>query len=91
MKEKNPLRGQERRVISTKLYRIEFANFIKICEAENKKINAKLREMILKEIKRYPSQDIFVKIKEDKERRYNSFQSKKKQWNFEIKGENKNV
>jgi len=51
MANKNPLRGEERRVVSTKLYRIEFVNFMKICEAENKKVNAKLREMIRKEIK----------------------------------------
>ena len=50
MENQNPLRGQERRVVSTKLYRIEFVNFMKICEAENKKVNAKLREMIREEI-----------------------------------------
>ena len=46
MENKNPLRGQERRVVSTKLYRIEFVNFMKVCNAECKKVNAKLREMI---------------------------------------------
>lgn len=50
MKKDNELRGEERRVVSTKLYRSEFANFLKICEAEEKTINAKLREMIRKEI-----------------------------------------
>jgi len=50
MKEDNSLRGEERRVVSTKLYRHEFVNFMKICEGESKKINAKLREMIRQEI-----------------------------------------
>lgn len=50
MSNKNPLRGEERRVISTKLYRPEFANLMKICDAEGKKINAKLRELVQKEI-----------------------------------------
>lgn len=50
MKKLNSLRGEERRVVSTKLYRIEFVNFMKICEAEGKKVNGKLREMIRREI-----------------------------------------
>ena len=50
MKEENSLRGEERRVVSTKLYRHEFVNLMKVCEAEGKKVNAKLREMIRKEI-----------------------------------------
>jgi len=91
MVNKNPLRGQERRVVSTKLYRIEFVNFMKICEAEGKKVNAKLREMIKKEIENYPNKDIFVKMKEDQEKSYEIFQSKKKKWGFEIKRLNKNV
>ena len=50
MKEGSSLRGEERRVVSTKLYRHEFVNFIKICESEGKKVNAKLRIMIREEI-----------------------------------------
>jgi len=50
MSKKNPLRGEERRVISTKLYRVEFVNFAKLCEEEGKNVNAKLREMIREEI-----------------------------------------
>lgn len=50
MQIKNSLRGEERRVISTKLYRSEFANFVKICEEEGKSIHAKLREMVRSEI-----------------------------------------
>jgi hypothetical protein len=50
MKKDNPLRGEERKIVSTRLYRPEFVNFKKICDAEGKKINAKLREMIIKEI-----------------------------------------
>ena len=91
MVNKNPLRGQERRVVSTKLYRIEFVNFMKICEAEGKKVNGKLREMIRREIENYPDKKIFIKIKEDQERRYKAFQSKKKEWAFKIKRLNKNV
>ncbi|MEK6823981.1 MAG: hypothetical protein AABY06_03000 [Nanoarchaeota archaeon] len=49
---KNPLRGQERRVISTKLYRLEFVNFVKLCQTEKKSVHAKLREMIREEIKK---------------------------------------
>jgi len=51
MKEKNNLRGEERRVVSTKLYRPEFVNFLEICESEGKSIHAKLREMVQEEIK----------------------------------------
>lgn len=50
MPKTNELTGEGRRVVSTKLYRSEFANFFKICESENKTINAKLREMIRKEV-----------------------------------------
>lgn len=50
MEKKNPLRGEERRVISTKLYRPEFANLMKICDAEGKKVNGKLRELIMEEV-----------------------------------------
>jgi len=46
------LKGEERKIVSTRLYRPEFANFIKICESEGKSINAKLREMVRNEIGR---------------------------------------
>jgi len=85
MENQNPLRGQERRVVSTKLYRIEFVNFMKICEAENKKVNAKLREMIGKEIENYPNKDIFTKKKYDLEKGEEKIKQK---FNLEIlKGE----
>ena len=45
----NPLSGEERKVVSTRLYKSEFLFFKKLCEQEGKKINAKLREMIRKE------------------------------------------
>ena len=51
MEIENNLRGEERKIVSTRLYRPEFVNFIKICEGEGKKVNAKLREMIREEIK----------------------------------------
>jgi hypothetical protein len=63
MKKTNSLRGEERRVISTKLYRPEFVSFAKICETESKKVNAKLREMIKEEIDNYPNKKIFTKEK----------------------------
>lgn len=44
------LKGEERKIVSTRLYRSEFANFLKVCESEGKSINAKLREMVREEI-----------------------------------------
>ena len=46
----NPLSGEERKIVSTRLYQTEFIYFKKICDQEGKKINTKLREMIRKEI-----------------------------------------
>ncbi|MEK6932177.1 MAG: hypothetical protein AABW56_00070 [Nanoarchaeota archaeon] len=46
----NPLSGEERKIVSTRLYKSEFLYFKKLCEKEGKKINAKLREMIRKEL-----------------------------------------
>ena len=46
----NPLSGEERKIVSTRLYRSEFAYLIKLCDG--KTINAKLRELIREEIKR---------------------------------------
>ncbi len=45
----NPLSGEERKVVGTRLYMSEFLFFKKICEQEGKTINTKLREMIRKE------------------------------------------
>ncbi len=47
----HPLSGEERKIVSTRLYTTEFLYFKKLCEQEGKTINAKLREMIRKEIK----------------------------------------
>lgn len=88
MKKTNPLRGEERKVVSTKLYRLEFVNFMRICETERKKLNTKLREMIQKEIENYPNKDIFAKKKEDQER---SEEMLKQRFKLRIKGEIKNV
>ena len=44
------LSGEERKIVSTRLYKSEFLFFKKLCEQENKTINAKLREMIRREI-----------------------------------------
>ena len=45
----NPLSGEERKIVSTRLYKTEFLYFKKICDQEGKTINTKLREMIRKE------------------------------------------
>ncbi len=51
MEEVDDLRGEERRVISTKLYKVEFNLLRKICEKEGgKSVHAKLRELVKKEI-----------------------------------------
>jgi len=47
----HPLSGEERKIVSTRLYRTEFLYFKKVCDQEGKTINTKLREMIRKEIK----------------------------------------
>ncbi len=46
----HPLSGEERKVVSTRLYRTEFLYFKKLCDQEGTTINTKLREMIRKEI-----------------------------------------
>lgn len=46
----NPLSGEERKIVSTRLYKTEFLYLKKLCEKEGKSINTKLREMIRKEI-----------------------------------------
>jgi len=88
MEKINSLRGEERRVVSTKLYRLEFVDFLRICETEGKKVNAKLREMIKNEINNYPNKDIFTKKKEDQEK---GEEKLKQKFKLEIKGEIKNV
>jgi len=46
----NPLSGEERKIVSTRLYKSEFLYLKKLCENEGKSINEKLREMIRKEL-----------------------------------------
>ncbi len=46
----HPLSGEERKIVSTRLYKTEFLYLKKICEQEGKSLNNKLREMIRKEI-----------------------------------------
>lgn len=48
----HPLSGEDRKIVSTRLYSSEFFYLKKICEKENKTVNAKLKEIILEEIKR---------------------------------------
>ncbi|MEK6847400.1 MAG: hypothetical protein AABY16_04510 [Nanoarchaeota archaeon] len=50
MSEDKSLRGEERKILSTRVYRTEFASFAKICQLENKTVNTKLREMVRTEI-----------------------------------------
>jgi len=45
----SPLSGEERKIVSTRLYRSEFVYLMKLCKG--KSVNAKLREMIRAEIK----------------------------------------
>ena len=45
------LSGEERKIVSTRLYKTEFLYFKKACEQEGRTVNAKLREMIRKELK----------------------------------------
>ncbi|MFH0711558.1 MAG: hypothetical protein V1889_00350 [archaeon] len=45
----HPLSGEERKIVSTRLYRSEFLYLKKLCEQESKSVNAKLREIIRKE------------------------------------------
>lgn len=44
------LSGEERKIVSSRLYISEFIYFKKACEQEGKTINTKLREMIRKEL-----------------------------------------
>ena len=47
----HPLSGEDRKIVSTRLYQSEFIYFKKICEREGKTINKKLKEIFRKEIK----------------------------------------
>jgi len=47
----HPLSGEERKIVSTRLYASEFLYLKKICEKEGKTVNAKLKELVLREIK----------------------------------------
>lgn len=48
----HPLSGEERKIVSTRLYASEFLYLKKICEKENKTVNTKLKEIVREEIKR---------------------------------------
>jgi len=87
MVKKNPLRGEERKIVSTRVYRSEFANFVKICKAEgNKSVNNKMREMIREEIERNQSSKIkLLKEKEGIDEDYQKILESMKSKNFEIK------
>ena len=65
MVKNNPLRGEERKIVSTRVYRSEFANFVKLCQSEDKTVNTKMREMIIEEIERNFG-DIFTEVSKEK-------------------------
>jgi len=46
----NSLSGEERKIVSTRLYKSEFLYLKKLCENEGKTINTKLREIIREKI-----------------------------------------
>ncbi len=54
----NPLSGEERKIVSTRLYKTEFLYLKKACEQEGKSINNKLRELIRKELNMGRKDDI---------------------------------
>ena len=78
MTKKNPLRGEERKIVSTRVYRSEFANFVRLCQAEDKTVNTKMREMIREEIERN-----FGDIFDEPEKSINLPKSNKKQADFQ--------
>ena len=52
MIKRNPLRGEDRKIVSARLYQTEFLYFKKLCDKEGKFVNKKLREIIRDEIKK---------------------------------------
>ena len=66
----NPLSGEERKIVSTRLYQSEFLYLKKACAQEGKSINSKLRELIREEIQKNPSltMTLLEKKKTDEER-----------------------
>ena len=84
----HPLSGEDRKIVSTRLYQSEFLYLKQLCEKEGKTVNKKLREMIKREINNYPNKDIFTKKKEDQEK---GEEELKQKYTLEIKGEMKNV
>ena len=95
MTKKNPLRGEERKIVSTRIYRSEFANFVKICKAEgNKSVNNKMREMIREEIEKdstSESKTLLTKQKEDLEHSEEILRLQQNKYHLEVKGVGKNV
>jgi len=86
MTKKNPLRGEERKIVSTRIYRSEFANFVKLCNEEDKSVNTKMREMIREEIERNQASKIkLLKEKEGIDEDYQKILDSMKSKNFEIK------
>ena len=84
----HPLSGEDRRIVSTRLYQSEFLYLKRLCEKENKTINAKLREMVREEIERNGKQSNKIKLLREKEgidEDYQKTLESMKSKNFEIK------
>ena len=90
----HPLSGEDRKIVSTRLYQSEFLMFKKLCGQEGKTINNKLREMIQQEIEKdlkLLSKTLLSKRKEDIEKAKEILKIEQKKYNFEIKGVDKHV
>ena len=84
----HPLSGEDRKIVSTRLYQSEFLYFKKICEKEVKTINTKLREMIREKIEKNikDSSKILLEMKKEGiENSYGKSLENRKKINFEIK------
>ena len=82
------LSGEERKIVSTRLYASEFLFFKKLCDQEGKSVNTKLREMIKGEIKKDPkkfSKTMLEKEKEGIERANDTLLLEEKPYGVEIK------
>jgi hypothetical protein len=89
----NPLSGEERKIVSTRLYQTEFLYFKKLCDKEGKAVNEKLREMINNEVKRNTQNFSKIRLLKEKEgidNSYNRVLEARKKGNFEIKKVKKN-
>jgi len=66
MENEGELGGEEKKIVSSKLSRVEFANFMKICNRENKTLNKKIKELINQEIAENFAKPVHVNGKKKK-------------------------